>query len=196
MAKEKVSPAATTAKAAAIAVKSAAAAVKVPNERTNFKKLLAANPNHFGNIAGSLFKPVLPLVNNTTFEEVTCVGFNPETNVLEAVIQIKLASDYEGDLCSAGSYEYVRFFLDYGSGFEDVGLAAVNVHDIPISNDCAKKADRPLSYAVSVTVQPKRNWCGTPVLPKARAILSWQTIPTAGDPNYTPVWGNKLDCHV
>jgi len=181
---------------AAKKVSLAATAVKVPNERANFTKLLAANPNHFGNIVGSVFKPAVQIIKNTTYEEVTCVGFNPETNVLEAVIQVKLATGYAGNLCTSGSYEYVRFFLDYGSGFEDVGLAAVNVHDIPITNDCEKKADRPLSYAVSVTVQPKRNWCGTPVLPKARAILSWQSIPTAGDPNYSPVWGNHLDCHI
>ena len=43
---------------------------------------------------------------------------------------------------------------------------------------------------------PKANWCFFPVLPKARAILAWNAIPTAGDPTYTPVWGNTLDAQI
>src|SRR5262249_17582493 len=92
--------------------------------------------------------------------------------------------------------EYVRFFLNYGLGWEDAGLAAVHVHDIPNQNDCAKDPEKPLSYAASVQVHPKANWCGVPVLPQARAILSWQMIPPAGNANFTPIWGNHLDCHV
>jgi hypothetical protein len=170
--------------------------VQVQKERTDFHKLLATNPNYFGNIKDSPFKPVLSLLNNTTFEEVTCIGFNPYNNLLEAVIQIKQPAGYNGGPCLAGSFEYVRFFLDYGSGWEDQGLAAVHVYDIPNGNDCANAAQKPLSYAASVQIQPKTNWCGIPVLPKARAILSWQMIPTAGDAGFTPIWGNHLDCHV
>jgi hypothetical protein len=168
----------------------------VQKERTDFHKLIATNPNYFGNIKGSPFKAVLPILNNTSFEEVTCIGFNPNTNVLEAVIQIKLPTGYSGDPCQSGSFEYIRFFLNYGSGWEDQGLAAVHVHDIPNQEDCAKAIEKPLSYAVSVMIQPKANWCGIPVLPQARAILSWQMIPTAGDPTFSPIWGNSLDCHV
>jgi hypothetical protein len=170
--------------------------IPVPKERADFHKLIAGNPNYFGHLKDSVFKPVLPILNNTTYEEVTCIGFNPNTNILEAVIQIKQPTGYSGDPCHTGSFEYVRFFLNYGSGWEDVGLAAVHVHDIPNADDCAKNAEKPLSYAASVQVTPKTNWCGTPVIPQARAILSWQMIPTANDPNFPPIWGNRLDCHV
>jgi hypothetical protein len=168
----------------------------VPKERADFHKLIAGNPNYFGHLKDSVFKPVLQSLNNTTYEEVSCIGFNPNTNILEAVIQIKQPLGYSGDPCQAGSFEYVRFFLNYGSGWEDVGLAAVHVHDIPNQDDCAKNPEKPLSYAASVQIQPKRNFCGTPVIPQARAILSWQMIPTANDPNFPPIWGNHLDCHV
>ena len=170
--------------------------LQVQKERTDFHQLIAMNPNYFGNIKNSPFKPVFPLLNNTSFEEVTCIGFNPNTNVIEAVIQVKLPSGYNGNPCQAGSFEYVRFFLDYGSGWEDQGLAAVHVYDIPNQTDCAKNPEKPLCYAASVQIQPKANWCGIPVLPKARAILSWQMIPTPGDPTFPPIWGNVLDCHV
>jgi hypothetical protein len=164
--------------------------------RLQFLELLAANPNHFGNLKSSGFQPVFPLSNDTNYEEVTCLGFNPATNVLEAVVHVKQAAGYNGSLCQNGSYEYVRFFVDYGSGWEDAGLAAVSVHDIPAATDCHKDAEKPLSYAASVTLAPKSNWCFFPVLPKVRAILSWNSIPTPGDAGFTPIWGNTLDAEI
>jgi hypothetical protein len=164
-------------------------------ERLQFPKLIAKNPNYFGNFTSSQFKPVFPLINDTTFEELTCVAYNPDRKTLEAVIQIKQPSGYLGDECTAGSYEYVRFFVDTGSGFQDAGLAAINVHDIPNAQDCAKQAEKPLSYAASVPyAPPNAEDCDEPVLPKVRAILSWQTIPTG--PNFPPTWGNHLDRNI
>ena len=164
--------------------------------RLKFFELLAANPNYFGNLKSSVYKPVFPIIGNTNYEQVTCVGFNPSTNVLEAVVQVKQPSGYNGSLCQIGSYEYVRFFVDYGSGWEDAGLAAINVHDIADAADCHKDSEKPLSYAASVVLAPKSNWCFFPVLPKVRAILSWNSIPTPGDAGYTPIWGNTLDSEI
>jgi hypothetical protein len=177
-------------------VTKAAAALPVPLERSSYPKLIASNPNYFGNFGASHLKPVKVIQNDTTYEQVTCLGFNPNTTLLEAVVQIKQPTGYDGDSCTNGSYEYIRFYVDYGSGFEDLGYVAINVHDVPNAVDCAKAAEKPLSFAASVTFQPKSNWCGIPVLPKVRAILSWQTIPPANTPNYNPVWGNHLDAHI
>ena len=76
----------------------------------------------------------------------------------------------------------MRFFLDYGAGWEDQGVMGFNVHDIPNSNDCHKDPTKPLSYVASLKIDPKRKVCRIPVLPKVRAILSWQAIPPAGNP--------------
>jgi hypothetical protein len=169
---------------------------EVRKERSDFHKLIAGNPNYFGNLKQSAFKPVFTIGSDTTYEELTCIGFNPASNVLEAVIQIKQPGGYGGNPCGTGSFEYVRFFVDYGSGWEDAGLAAVHINDIATANDCAGAAGKPLSYAASVQIQPKSNWCFFPVLPKVRAILSWQQIPTAGDADFPPVWGNVLERHI
>ena len=176
--------------------KSAAQAEGPPKERAHFKKLLALNPNYFGNLEGSEFSPVKKIVGNTTYEEVTCVGYNPPLSLLEATVQIKRPGGYNGTLCTPGSTEYVRFFVDYGSGWIDAGLASFNAHDIPNALDCAKKGDKPLSYVVTLPLDPHRRVCRQPVLPKVRAILSWQLPPAAGNPNWPPVWGNVLDDHV
>ena len=43
-----------------------------PKERLEFRKLLVTNPNYFGNLEKSAFKPVNKIVGNTTYEEITC----------------------------------------------------------------------------------------------------------------------------
>jgi hypothetical protein len=172
--------------------------VAVERERGQFSVLLAGNPNYFGNLEGSPFKAVKPLQLNKKYEEVTCVGFNLNLNTLEATIQIKLPVGYGGNLCQAGSTEYVRFFIDYGTGWQDAGMVSFNVHDIPNSNDCAKQPTKPLSYVLTQEIDPLQKFCFTAVLPKVRAILSWQIQPPAGNANanWLPVWGNVLDRHI
>lgn len=164
-------------------------------ERLQFHQLIAKNPNYFGNFPEVKLAPVLPIASDTTFEELSCVGYNPDLGVLEAVIQIKQPSGYLGGNCSPGSYEYVRFYVDSGSGFQDAGLVAINVHDLPNGADCAKQADKPISYAASVPYSPPNSEdCDDPVLPLVRAILSWQSIPTS--PTFQVTWGNALERHI
>ena len=67
----------------------------------------------------------IALSNHTAWEELTCVGYNPQTAKLEAVVLIKRPTGYSGGLCTTGSPEHVRFWIDWGSGFEHVGLASL-----------------------------------------------------------------------
>ncbi|MFN8494083.1 MAG: hypothetical protein U0350_41175 [Caldilineaceae bacterium] len=164
------------------------------DERLHFKTLVLTNPNYFGNLLDSLFPPVTKIVNSTYYEQLTCVGFNPALNMLEATFQINQPFGYAGELCQSGTIEYVRFYMDYGAGWVDVGLAGVNVHDIPTGVDCLEQADKPLTYVVSVPIEPQSDYCGRPVLPRVRAILSWNLPPS--DPLTPPVWGNTLDSTI
>ncbi len=168
----------------------------LPKERLEYKQLLALNPNYFGNLAESKFEPVQKMSGNITYEQVTCLSFNSPLNLLEATIQIKLPTGYLGELCDAGSREYVRFYIDYGAGWTDLGLTSFNIHDIPNQVDCAQQADKPLSYVVSLQIDPKSDLCSQPVLPLIRAILSWENIPPANQPDWPPPWGNVLDQHI
>ncbi len=164
-------------------------------ERLQFSQLIADNPSHFGNFAEIKLPPVDPLSNDTAFEELTYVGYNPELGVLEAVVQIKQSSGYLGGSRTDGSYEYVRFYVNTGSGFEHAGMVAINVHDQPNAADDAKHPAKPLSYAASVPYSPPScEDCDDPVLPLVRAILSWQSIPS--DPAFPVAWGNRLDCRI
>ena len=167
--------------------------------RKELNKLLAVNPNYFGNLVDTPFAPKLEIVQDTVFEEVTCVGFNPDTDVLEATVHVKLPTGYGGDLCRPGSTEWVRFYLSYDDGttWEDVGLGSFNAHDIPDSVDCEREDTKPLVYTVAFPLNDaKRRRCSSPVLPLVRAILSWQVQPPAGQPGWSPIWGNHLDRHI
>ena len=175
-----------------------ASSPELERERTHFKLLLAQNPNYFGTLQESPFKPTKKIAQNTSYEQVSCVGYHAGRAQLEATVQIKRPTGYGGDLCKTGTIEYVRFYLDYGdgAGWRDQGVVGFNVHDIPNGNDCANSPTKPISYVASLRIDPRKKVCRLPVLPKVRAILSWQTIPPAGTPNYLSVWGNVLERHV
>lgn len=159
-------------------------------ERKDFVKLIIGNPNYFGNVLGSNLIPVKPMNLNASYEEIMCVGFNPDLNNLEAVVFIKRDYGYSGDICSSGSLEYVRFYLSYDNGkiWEDQGITSFKVYDIP--------GNKPLEYAVALRINPKKYLCRIKNLPLVRAILSWNVQSPANTPNYMPAWGNVKETSI
>jgi hypothetical protein len=133
----------------------------------------------------------------THWEQVTCVGYNPDVSRLEAVVQVKQASGYSGGLCSVGSHEFIRFFIDYhdGFGFQDAGVTSFKVADIPD----APAAKHPLHYMVYLFVNDEAHRrftaCDIAVVPTVRAVLSWNSLPST-DPNAVPHFGNVIDADV
>ncbi|MHA6511820.1 hypothetical protein [Tessaracoccus sp. Z1128] len=165
------------------------AAADVPESRSRFTTLLAVNPNYFGKVVDGPFDVVDEQKSNTVYEEIGCLGYHPERNRLEATIVIKRAFGYSGGPCTPGSTQYVRFFVLESGSWVDAGLSATQVHDISIGKDCTGDPDHAFSHVVGVTYAPRRRFCFTPQLPRVRAILSWQQVPPAGDPDFVPVWG-------
>jgi hypothetical protein len=165
-----------------------------PKERASFRGLLLSNPNHFGNLVESPFKPVLPIASNTRYEELACVGYQPQQQQLEGVVYIYQPSGYGTDVCGPGTPEYVRFYLsfDHGASWEDQGMTSFQAHDIPQGTEGGKR----LEYAVSLPIKPRRRFCFGELLVRVRAILSWNNAPPANQPNWTPIWGNRRDVTV
>jgi hypothetical protein len=160
-----------------------------PATRTQFTKLVLSNPNYFGNMPESGFEPVEPMSGNTAYEELTCIGLNPEANRLEAVVDIKRHYGYHTGPCGVGSPEYVRFFVERSGSWHDVGLVSFTSYNISGSA-------LPLSYSVGIELNEIRQYCTDENLVKVRGILSWNQEPPAGDPNWTPPWGNVVDSTV
>ncbi len=127
----------------------------------------------------------------THWEELTCVGFHPRRAELQAVVALKQPHGYSGNLCSAGSSEYVRFFIDWGAGFEDVGLTSFKSHDV------ASPSGEPIQHMASIALddEQQRQCCGSPVIPQVRAVLGWNQIPSL-DPDELPVFGNHVDADI
>lgn len=168
---------------------------EIEPERRQFKQLLAVNPNYFGNLPLSKLPSILNMVGNTTYEEIGGVGYNPDLDLLEAVVRIKMSHGYDGGIGAGGSRQFVRFFVNYGIGWRDAGVASFKAHDIPDETDLVHGRSKPLSYAISLEHQPNRGRCSQPVIPKVRAILSWEFMPPA-DPDWQPVWGNVVERYI
>src|SRR5258708_13231001 len=117
-------------------------------ERKHFRPFLLSNPNYFGNLKTSPFKAVKSIISNTTYEELKCVGFNPQLSRLEAVVWVKQPSGYSGSICSNGSPEYVRFYLSFDNGVTwlDQGLSSFTAYDLP--------AVQPLENAMPLRIHP------------------------------------------
>ncbi len=169
----------------------------LPLERTHVQSLLLQNPNYFGTLPATdllagKFKPIIVKNGDTTYEQITCVGYNPDLQELSGIVKINLNAGYNGGPCTPGSNEYVRFFINYGTTWQDLGVQSFNIHDIPHTTE------NPLDYAVNLHFAPAEEHCcfEAPVLPQVRAILSWSVIPPAGNPNYIPVWGNVLNVNI
>jgi hypothetical protein len=163
-------------------------------ERLAFKSLLLANPNYFGNLAESSFKPVLAISGNTHYEELACVGYHPQVEYLEGVVYIYQPSGYGTDVCGAGTPEYVRFYLSFDNGatWQDQGMTSFQAHNIPQGTEGGKR----LEYAVSLKVNPPGRFCRFDPLIRVRAILSWNNPPPANQPNWPPVWGNVREAPI
>ncbi len=163
-------------------------------ERKTFKALLLTNPNYFGNLAESQFKPILPISGNTYYEELACVGYQPQQERLEGVVYIYQPSGYGTDICGPGSPEYVRFYFSFDNGvtWQDQGITSFQAYNIPEGTEGGKR----LEYAVSLAVDPARKLCFFDPLIRVRAILSWNNPPPANQPNWIPIWGNVREAEI
>lgn len=149
-----------------------------------------------------LLNPYAKLVNvfnNITYwEELTCAGYNPYYQRLEAIINVKQPNGYNGTLCTNGSYEFVRFFIDFhdGFGFQDMGYTNVKVANI---SDTPPQPQHPLSYSAFLFIDDRTHRrfldCDHAVIPTLRAVLSWNSIPSA-NPFDIPYYGNVLDVNI
>jgi hypothetical protein len=168
----------------------------LPDLRKSFGALQISGHPLAKNIQSAFKESVIAHSGNTFYEQVQSVSYNPDFQMLEAIFATKQNNGYNGNLCTSGSFAFVRFYLDYGNGWVDQGYTGVNEHDIPTGKDCTKKAEKPLSYSASLKITPDTNYCNVHVLPRARAILEWNKIPPANTPNYNSIWGDTVDDYI
>ncbi|WP_457673087.1 hypothetical protein [Thiolapillus sp.] len=154
-------------------------------ERQMFRLLLQSNPNYFGTRSDSLLPVKMPICCNRHYEEISCVVWDRKAHSLAAIIVLHGSSGYAGGTRMSRTPEHVRFFLslDEGKTWQDQGHASVEVENAPGDGD--------RHYAVSL--EPKLSAEEMPGDVHVRAILAWDDIPPAGQPEWKPVFGMVHD---
>jgi hypothetical protein len=127
---------------------------------------------------------------STEYEQLNCVGLDPHTSLLTGVLKVKRGKGYSGGPCTAGSREFVAFWVDWGSGFQYEGTTSVAVHDFNSLPPAGLEYNVFLPVDLLSHMQP----CGEAAKTvKVRAVLSWNTPPSTTDPKAPVVWGNSLE---
>ncbi len=179
---------------------------EVPVHRFAFKEIsnfVSAKTN----LSAGSFKSLLPDIEinpdiadllfpktdgNTSFEELTCIGLDPNSpDTMVGIIQVKKSSGYSGGPCTDGSREYVTFWADFdGNGSFETCLGTANVRVYDLNNIPSGG----VHYAVRLPVDLDefRQHCKEgPKVVRIRAILSWNVPVSCADPNKVPTWGNR-----
>jgi hypothetical protein len=127
---------------------------------------------------------------STEYEQLNSIGLDAHTSRLTGVVRVKQRSGYLGGPSTAGSREYVAFWVDWGSGFHYEGTTSVAVHDF--SSLPAAGLEYKVFLPVDVRSHAQPGSKGAKKV-KVRAVLSWNTPPPATDSGAPVVWGNSLD---
>jgi hypothetical protein len=131
--------------------------------------------------------------SDTSFEQLKSVGLDPQSSQLTVALTIKQGRGYAGGPSTAGSREYVAFWVDAGSGFHYQGTSWTVVHDcehLPVGGHELR-----LCLPIDLSAHVKaRNLSVTTIW--VRAVLSWNSPPSITHPFAQVVWGNSLDRRI
>ena len=127
---------------------------------------------------------------NTEYEQLNSIGLDANTSRLTGVLTVKQRRGYVGGPSTAGSREFVAFWVDWGSGFQYEGTTSMAVHDFSSLSAAGLEYKVFLPVSFPAHTQPGSKGARTV---KLRAVLSWNTPPSTTDPYAPVVWGNSLD---
>jgi hypothetical protein len=124
------------------------------------------------------------------YEEMPCVGYDPQRRQFAAPVRIKQVFGF-GGAPLPGSREHVLHCVADASGT----LLPVGRDTVHLANAIGNQSP---TWQFAVIVNANENL--HTIYPmdgqtrRARSILSWQLTPT--DCNYTPIWGNALNYRI
>jgi len=178
----------------------------VPQHRYLASFLTAAVPSReialepakwFAGIADVDFSSVaeawLNTKSNTEYEQLKRIELDPDASQLSAVLTVKQSLGYCGGYMTAGSREFVAFWVDWGSGFQYVGTTSAAVHDSGRLPATGQETSAVLPIHLVNHAQPRSEDAKTV---KVRAVLSWNSPPSTTNPNAPVVLGERLDCMI
>ena len=134
----------------------------------------------------------LSTIDDISYEQLECVGFDSSSSHLVALINIKASVGYNGASSAAGSTEFVAFWIDCGERWNYVGTAKVRVHDrnqVQMYGLCYSAC---LPFPASALPRITGGRCTF----RVRAVLSWNSPPSTESAYEAVTWGNTLDALV
>jgi hypothetical protein len=128
---------------------------------------------------------------NTTYEAVHGIGFGPDEETVAAVVTVRKRTGYATTLAASGSKELVAFWLELHGAWHYLGTSSLPVHD---------REEAPVEGEQYLVIRPVPAELlptgGKPIVGTLRAVLSWNTPPSATDPHAVPYWGNRDESRV
>jgi len=155
----------------------------------SLRQLLLNNPNYFANLSENAFKIVLNIDGDTEYESLGCVRYIPLLDQMYASINIRQDTGYSFHVGNPGSREYIRFYLSFDRGvtWQDKGISAVNVVDQPGEKSRLFLVTKKLDLLEAQQMEEA-------IL--VRAVLSWNSVPPAENPDWTPLWGSVAETQI
>ena len=135
----------------------------------------------------------LNTTESTEYEQLSNIGLDARSSRLTGVVRVKQRNGYLGGPTTAGSREYVAFWVDWGTGFQYEGTTSVAVHDF------SSLPSAGLEYKVFLPVDFRAHaQPGSRGAKKVnvRAVLSWNSPPSVIDSCASVVWGNSLESEI
>ena len=124
------------------------------------------------------------------YEEMSCVGYDPQRRQFAAPVKIKQTFGF-GGAPLPGSREYVLHCVADAAGvLQPVGMDSVHLANaLPGNSPTWQFAVITSANQNLQTIQPMNNQTR-----RARSILSWALPPTGC--SYQPIWGNALNYRI
>jgi hypothetical protein len=128
-------------------------------------------------------------LGSTFFEEMSCVGYDPQRRQFAAPIKIKQSFGFGGAPLPGSREHVLHCVADLSGVLRPVGHDSVHLADSPNQAPTWQFAVIAAANENLQTVYPMSGQSR-----RARSILSWAFTPT--DCNYTPIWGNALNYRI
>jgi hypothetical protein len=137
----------------------------------------------------------------TRYETISQVLYRAQQQELVAVVTLRGPGSYAGVLPSSITYEYVRFYADFGDGvWADMGCKGMPVCSRPANGPGSEGAEESYSFEIKQPFIP----AARPVIqcspPRVKAVLCWNMVPPANDPecssDFPYIWADQKEIKV
>jgi hypothetical protein len=137
----------------------------------------------------------------TRYEAISQVTYRANSQELVAVVALQGPAACAGSLQGVLTYEFVRFYVDFGDGeWVDMGYKGMPVHNRPANDPADEMRNETHSYEVKLPFSPMPRPEVQSSVPRVKAILCWNMVPPPNDPDcesdFAYIWADKKEVQL